>query len=56
MANTDQSNSDVISRVLEHEQRRLLAERDAAIYATAGLDSDMDSLVRHVANTPLEIE
>ncbi|MDQ3850347.1 MAG: ribbon-helix-helix domain-containing protein [Actinomycetota bacterium] len=49
------SRAAVVTRALERERRRTLAARDAAILARAGDDSDMDSLARHVAGTPLDL-
>jgi len=50
------SRASVIERALAREFRRLLAERDAAILAVAGLDADMDGLADYAAHTDLEIE
>jgi len=46
----------VVTRALERERRRAVAARDAAILAEAGEDRDMDSLARHAAGTPLDLE
>jgi Arc/MetJ-type ribon-helix-helix transcriptional regulator len=46
----------VVTRALQHERRRSIAARDAAILARAGRDADMDSLVDHVAHAPLDLE
>ena len=46
----------VVTRALERERRRAVAARDVAILAQAGEDPDMDSLARHVARAPLDLE
>jgi Arc/MetJ-type ribon-helix-helix transcriptional regulator len=46
----------VVTRAVERERRRTVALRDAAILAGAGDDEDMDSLARHVAGAPLDLE
>jgi len=46
----------VVTRALERERRRAVAARDVAILAEAGEDPDMDSLARHVARAPLDLE
>ena len=48
------SRAAAVTRALERERRRRTAERDAAILARSGGDADMDSLVRHVAASPLD--
>lgn len=48
------SRAQVVARALERERRRLGAERDAAIYAADGEDSDMDALAAHASRTPLD--
>jgi len=50
------SRAAVVTRVLERERRRAVAARDAAILARAGEDPDLDSLARHVARVPLDLE
>jgi Arc/MetJ-type ribon-helix-helix transcriptional regulator len=50
------SRAAVVTRALERERRRAVAARDAAILAQAGDDRDMDSLARHVAGSPIELE
>ncbi len=47
------SRAAAVARALEHERRRHLAERDAAILARSGADADMDSLARHAATTAI---
>ncbi len=46
----------VVTRAVERERRRTVALRDAAILAGSGHDEDMDSLARHVAGAPLDLE
>jgi len=46
----------VVTRALERERRRAVAARDVAILAQAGEDPEMDSLARHVARAPLDLE
>lgn len=46
----------VVRRALERERRRSIAARDAEILAREATDADMDSLARHVAQAPLDLE
>jgi Arc/MetJ-type ribon-helix-helix transcriptional regulator len=48
------SRAAVVSRALERERRRKIAERDAAILAGQPPDADMDALAVFAATTPLE--
>jgi Arc/MetJ-type ribon-helix-helix transcriptional regulator len=48
------SRAAVVSRALERERRRKVAERDAAILASAGPDTDLDSLAEFAATTSLD--
>jgi Arc/MetJ-type ribon-helix-helix transcriptional regulator len=41
----------VVSRALERERRRRVAERDAAILSAAGADADLDALAQFAATT-----
>jgi predicted transcriptional regulator len=50
------SRASVIERALAKEFRRLVAERDAAILAGAGPDSDMDSLAVYAAGSTLDVD
>lgn len=50
------SRASVIERALAREFRRLIAERDAAILAESGPDSDMDSLAAYAARAELDVE
>jgi Arc/MetJ-type ribon-helix-helix transcriptional regulator len=47
------SRAQVVARALLREQRRMLAIRDAEIYARQGEDPELDGLTEHaVANLP----
>ena len=48
------SRADVVTRALEREARRELAERDAAILAASGPDRDLDGLARYAASVPMD--
>jgi Arc/MetJ-type ribon-helix-helix transcriptional regulator len=48
------SRAAVVSRALERERRRKIAERDAAILASADPDTDLDSLAEFAVNTPMD--
>ena len=48
------SRAAVVSRALERERRRKVAERDAAILARAGTDPDLDSLAQYAARTTMD--
>jgi Arc/MetJ-type ribon-helix-helix transcriptional regulator len=48
------SRAAAVTRALERERRRRIAERDAAILAQANGDPDWDSLARHAASTELD--
>lgn len=51
------SRAAVVLRALERERRRQLAARDAEILASAaGEPDDMDSLARHAANLPTDLD
>jgi Arc/MetJ-type ribon-helix-helix transcriptional regulator len=47
------SRAAVVSRALERERRRRVAERDASILARTGPDADLDSLAQYAAGTPM---
>jgi Arc/MetJ-type ribon-helix-helix transcriptional regulator len=47
------SRAAVVSRALERERRRKVAERDAVILADAGTDTDLDSLAEFAAATSM---
>jgi hypothetical protein len=44
----------VVSRALERERRRKVAERDAAILASASRDKDLDGLADYAAATSMD--
>lgn len=46
----------VVHRALEHERRRTIAARDAAILAASGDDPDLQRLAEYVAGSPLGLE
>ena len=48
------SRAAVVSRALERERRRKIAERDAAILGSADPDTDLDSLAEFTATTPMD--
>jgi len=50
------SRAAVVSRALERERRRRVAERDAAILASAsaGTDTDLDRLAEYAATTSMD--
>lgn len=50
------SRAAVVLRALERERRRQIAARDAAILASDGSDTDMDSLAEYSAGLPIEID
>jgi Arc/MetJ-type ribon-helix-helix transcriptional regulator len=43
------SRAAVVTKALERERRRVLAERDAAILAGGAVDPDLDRLAEHAA-------
>ncbi len=47
------SRTAVVTRALERERRRKIAERDADILATVASDADLDELAEFAAATPL---
>jgi Arc/MetJ-type ribon-helix-helix transcriptional regulator len=48
------SRAAIVSRALERERRRKIAERDAAILSKGGPDPDLDALAEHAASTPMD--
>ncbi len=48
------SRAAVVSRALERERRRKVAERDAAILILAGTDTDLDRLAKYAATTSMD--
>ena len=47
------SRAAVVARAVDRERRREIAERDAAILASAGADLDFDQLAEFAVTTPL---
>lgn len=47
------SRAAVVSRALERERRRKVAEQDALILASAGTDADLDSLAEFAAGVSM---
>ena len=50
------SRAAVVARALEHERRRTVAERDAAIYASLAEQGDLDELSAWAASRPMDID
>ena len=48
------SRAAAVTRALERERRRRIAERDAAILAQSGHDADLDSLAHHASQTTMD--
>lgn len=48
------SRAAVVSRALDRERRRVLAERDARILAGTAADKDMDALAEFVASAKID--
>lgn len=48
------SRAAVVTRALERERRREMAERDAAILAESGEDPDLAGLVRYMTGHPVD--
>ena len=49
------SRATVVTRALERERRRALAERDARILARTGPDPELAGLAEHAANLPHDL-
>lgn len=47
------SRAAVVTRALERERRRRVAEQDAAILGRFGSDPDLDRLAEYAAKTPM---
>lgn len=52
---TERSRAAVVTRALERERRRAVAERDARILARTGPDPEFAGLAEHVAGLPLDL-
>ena len=50
------SRAAVVVRALERERRRAMAERDAAIYATAAESDDLDGLAAWAGGQSLDLD
>jgi len=48
------SRAEIITRALEHERRREMAARDAAILAESGEDPDLAGLIRYMTGHPVD--
>lgn len=48
------SRAAVVSRALDRERRRQIAERDAEILAGVAADPDMDALAKFAVSTPID--
>jgi len=51
----ERSRAAVVTRALEREQRRSLAERDARILARTGPDPELAGLAEHAAGVPFDL-
>lgn len=57
MTEDEIANKTAIAAAARHERRRLTAQRDAEIYATATADDDdLDALATYAARLPMDIE
>jgi Arc/MetJ-type ribon-helix-helix transcriptional regulator len=50
------SRAAVVARALERERRRAAAERDAAIYAAAAEQGDLDGLAGWAVEQPMDVD
>ena len=55
-AGGERSRAAVVTRALERERRRVLAERDAQILSQAGPDPELAGLAEHAARTSLDLD
>ena len=51
----ERSRAAVVTRALERERRRVIAERDAAILASSGPDPDLAGLAEHAAGVDVGV-
>jgi metal-responsive CopG/Arc/MetJ family transcriptional regulator len=51
-----QGRAAIVARALARERRRLIAERDARIYAQHGEDETLGSFVDQSASAPLDVD
>jgi len=54
-AGAQPSRAAVVTRALERERRRIVAERDAEILAGAGPDPELAGLAEHVISLPVDL-
>ncbi len=54
-AGSERSRAAVVTRALERERRRALAERDAQILARTGPDPELVGLAEHAAGLPHDL-
>ncbi len=54
-AGAARSRAAVLTRALERERRRIVAERDAAILASTGQDPELAGLAEHVISLPVDL-
>lgn len=50
------SRAAVVTRALERDRRRVIAERDAAILARSGPDPDLEGLAEHARRHPIDLD
>ena len=50
------SRADVVARALAREQRRVIAERDAAILGASATGDDLDDLVAWTSANPVDVD
>lgn len=54
-AGAGSSRASVVTRALERERRRSIAERDAAILASSGGDRVLEGLAEHASALPIDL-
>lgn len=50
------SRAAVVSRALERERRRAIAERDVEILSRSGDDADLEGLAHYAARLPIDLD
>lgn len=55
-AGVERSRAAVVTRALQRERRRAIAERDAELLAQAGPDPELAGLAEHAVGLPSELE
>ena len=55
-AGAERSRATLVTRALERERRRLIAERDAEILARTGPNADLDALAEHAVGHPIDLD